>query len=301
MDFEIDTSTAFILGNGPSLRTIPLERLTSVASFGMNAAYRHWKRIDWRPTHYACLDEVLGLSHKEAIADLIEEGRIEKFLLRQNLVAALGSIGANPKVVNFDKVRPCTPLLQTPSVTTGSSAACWAASLGFEKLIIAGVDLNYVEIVDGAKRLPGVALEIDEATHNPNYFFDDYQQPGDRYNIPNTRPDLHLNAWREVAWYLSQARCEAVNASLHSRVECFAYIDPESLFSERARTSPAKETLREYTVSALAKRLYHSEADAAQLSNELAELRSDLMRRDQTWVGKLKRLLTKMTSRSTSP
>lgn len=299
MNFKIDSSTAFVLGNGPSLRMIPLDRLTKVATFGMNAAYRYWRQIDWRPTHYACLDEVLGLSHKEAIAELIDEGRIEKFLLRQNLIDALGDSGVTQKVVNFDEARSHIPLLQTPSVTTGSSAACWAGSLGFEKLVIAGVDLNYVEIVQGARKLEGVALEIEEKSDNPNYFFDDYQLPGDRYNIPNTRPDLHLNAWREAAWYLSQAGLEVVNASSESRVQCFRYVDPSALILGQAEKSPAKEALREYTVPALAKQLYHAEADIAKLSKEVANLGSELMRREKTLASKLKKALAKLLPRST--
>jgi len=301
VEFEVDTATAFILGNGPSLRAIPLEKLTECATVGMNAAYRYWRRIDWRPTHYACLDEVLGISHKKAIASLIEEEKIEKFLLRQNLIDALGSLGASPRVVNFDDARRNTPLLQTPSVTTGSSAACWAASLGFEKLVIAGVDLDYVEILDGAKRLPGVALEIERKTDNPNYFFDDYQLPGDRYNIPNTRPDLHLNAWREAAWYLSNAGCRVVNTSLASRVECFDYIDPDRLFTERAKTIPAREALQPYTVPDLAKRLYHAEADRDRLSKEVTQLRSELLHQTLTWAGRMKSAVTKLVSRWAQP
>lgn len=276
---------------------IPLERLSGVACVGMNAAYRYWKRIDWRPTHYACLDEVMGLSHQQAIADLIAEGRIEKFLLRQNLIESLGDLGAQSRVTNFDEARERVALLQTPSITTGSSAACWAASLGFKKLVIAGVDLNYVEIVQGARRREGVALEIVADSENPNYFFNDYQRPGDRYNIPNTRPDLHLNAWREVAWYLAEAEVEVVNTNPQSRVECFAYADASRLFSGPIDTSPAKEPAREYTVSALAKRLYHAEADVARLSEEAEDLRSQLADRNQNWASPIRRLVTKLRLR----
>ena len=277
-----DPTAAFILGNGPSLRSVPLESLDGVASIGMNAAYRHWEKINWFPTHYACLDEVLGLSHKEAIARLIDEKRVKRFLLRESLIEELGPIAQAECVENFDQLRSNTPILQTPSVTTGSSAACWAAMMGFQRLYIAGVDLDYVEIVDGARRLPGVALEIEHQTENPNYFFDDYQRPGDRYNIPNTRPDLHLNAWREAAWYVSQAGVETFNLNPNSKVECFAYMSIDSVLSGARDASPAKEPLRQYTVAALSKMLYQELAVVASLSQERDRLKEELERAKAT-------------------
>ena len=65
--------TIFVLGNGPSLRNVDLRSLSPFATIGLNAAYRYWREIDWRPRYYACLDTVVGISHKEEIRALIEE------------------------------------------------------------------------------------------------------------------------------------------------------------------------------------------------------------------------------------
>ena len=120
---RVSGETAFILGNGPSLARVDLASLSAHATVGLNAAYRHWREIGWRPRYYACLDLVVGLSHKEAIAELIREGRIERFLLRGNLVEALGDAGANPRVIDFDALRKDEPLLALDPITTGSHAA----------------------------------------------------------------------------------------------------------------------------------------------------------------------------------
>ena len=56
-------NTLVILGNGPSLRGFACNILTGIPTFGLNAAYRYWAKINWYPTYYACLDTVVGKSH----------------------------------------------------------------------------------------------------------------------------------------------------------------------------------------------------------------------------------------------
>lgn len=235
--------TAFVLGNGPSLADVSLPALNDYAAIGMNAAYRYWREIDWRPRYYACCDIVVGMSHKDEIAALIEEGRIEKFLLRNNLVEALGATAQTNRVVNFDAARDTEPLLGVNPPTTGSHSALWAAMMGYKKICILGVDGRYKEIVEGAKRGDGIELEIVEARENPNYFFSGYQQPGDRYNVPNPRPDLHLNAWRRTAARLKEEGVEIYNGNPTSAVRCLSFIDLGGFLGAGAVPSPADETI----------------------------------------------------------
>ena len=240
---SITNKTAFLLGNGPSLRNVSLPDLSDHATIGMNAAYRYWRTIDWRPRFYICLDLVVGLSHKKAIAELIKESRIERFLLRNNLIEALRGAAQNERVVNFDSLHASEEIFNGPSITTGSGAALWAASMGFDQLIVLGVDARYKEFVAGSERRDGIELEIVEKADNPNYFFDGYQQPGDRYNIPNPRPDLHVIAWREAGVKLAGEDVCVYNANPQSAVQCFPFIDINAFLSGAAAVSPAGETL----------------------------------------------------------
>jgi len=235
--------TAFVLGNGPSLADVSLPDLAGFATIGMNAAYRYWREIDWRPRYYACCDVVVGMSHKEEIAALIQEGRIEKFLLRNNLVEALGAAAHSDRVVNFDAARDTEPLLGVNPPTTGTHSALWAAMMGYKKICILGVDGRYKEIVEGAKRGDGIELEIVEAHENPNYFFSGYQQPGDKYNVPNPRPNLHLNAWRRTAARLKEKGVEIYNGNPASAVRCLSFIDIDGFLRDGANPSPAEETV----------------------------------------------------------
>ncbi|MCB2050461.1 MAG: hypothetical protein KDE63_03430 [Novosphingobium sp.] len=235
----LSPNAAFVLGNGPSLGAIDLAALSPYRTIGMNAAYRHWERIGWRPTDYACLDLVVGLSHIEGIRTLIREGKgkpvdgvrpISHFLLRQNLIEALGKDAENDRVINFDALRLRKPLLQVDPITTGSHALLWASLEGANPIVLLGIDGNYVEIVDGAKRREGIVLEISEQKANPNYFFEDYQQPGDLYNEPNPRPNLHLDAWRCAAERIA-SKTRVVNGNPNSEVRSFPFADAAELIA----------------------------------------------------------------------
>src|SRR6185312_5978190 len=78
-----------------------------------------------------------------------------------------------------------------------------------------------------AEPTSGVGLIIRETPKdNPNYFFDDYQRAGDRYNIPNPEVhagDLHPVSFEVVArdFVSNKVECEVVNTN------------PKSLLAER--------------------------------------------------------------------
>lgn len=244
--FVADARTLFLLGNGPSLKSVDLKDLNGRATIGMNAAYRYWRQIGWRPTYYACLDTVVGLSHKDAIAGLIAEtggAAIRRFLLRDNLVEALGAVARTERVVNFDALRLFAPLLRPEPVTTGSHAALWAAAMGFRQVVLLGIDGNYVERVAGAEKRDGIELQIVADGENPNYFFDGYQQKGDRYNLPNPRPGLHLEAWETAALLLHQQGVAVVNGNPRSEVRYFPFIQPTELLGKGASAADASQTV----------------------------------------------------------
>ncbi len=222
-----------VLGNGPSLADFDFEQLRNVDAIGMNAAYRHWRTIGWRPRYYACLDVVVGISHRDAIEDMVQradELGMEAFLLRRNLIEAFGDVaGSSPRVIDFDTLVEAGGLLDCPPVTTGSHSALFGALLGYSRMALLGIDCSYVETIEQAMPRGGVELEVLETpSHNPNYYFAEYQMAGDRYNIPNPVPDLHQESWRAVALRLASRGIEVWNAGPRSQLDCF----PRSSFAE---------------------------------------------------------------------
>jgi hypothetical protein len=225
----IRNSRAFILGNGPSLKGFDLHRLKDFDVFGMNAAYRFWDKINWYPQYYSCLDIVVGLSHAKEIKRLIEKADqygIRMFLLRQNLIEELGPLRNQERVINFDQLKLGSELLSAPTITTGSHTTAWAAYLGYQEGFLLGIDCDYVEIIEGAKQGKGTELILESVPEsNPNYFFDDYQQKGDKYNIPNPDRDIHQESWREIAERLQTTNFKVHNANMLSKVDAFDFCD----------------------------------------------------------------------------
>lgn len=242
-------NTAIILGNGPSLKGFDFANFQGKTVFGMNAAYRYWDRINWYPDYYACLDLVVGLSHKDEIKRLIENAHeygIKKFLLRDSLIQEMGPLRNGDRVVNFDIIKPHTHLLSAPTISTGSHTAGWAAMLGYKNIYLMGIDCNYVEIVDGAvKGKKGTELVIQEEKSNPNYFFDGYQRKGDLYNVPNPGKDIHLQSWREIAEAISFTPSRIINANLVSKVDAFDFCQFEDIKPDGTTTIIAKEEVLE--------------------------------------------------------
>lgn len=212
-------SRILILGNGPSLKKEYFPSFKNLPCLGMNAAYRYWQRIGWYPEVYCCLDDQVVLSHADAIAGMIEGSLCKHFLLHPNFLeryptfANASGVYYLPQLMKGQKNAdlclrygldhiPQDQFLSTmPSkLTTGSYALRFASFLGYRHLGLVGIDARYTEIINEAKTLEGIVLEIDKSPkNNPNYFFDDYQIAGDRYNIPNPtvhQGNLHLQAFK---------------------------------------------------------------------------------------------------------
>ena len=115
--------------------------------------------------------------------------------------------------------------------------------MGFKKVVMLGIDAQYKEFVDGSERRDGIELEIVAEHDNPNYFFKGYQAPGDRYNIPNPRPNLHINAWRTAGAHLERADIVVFNTNPQSGVQCFPVIELADFLDSGAIVGPRKEPL----------------------------------------------------------
>ena len=212
----------YVVGNGPSLRGFDFHSLRGKDSIGMNVAFRHWHRINWYPTYYTCLDTVMSKVQGPAIRDLIlNHGQHFKgFFLRKNILHDFPELNEYPHVLFLEDYRD-EPMFEGmwEWITTGSFAVLYAAMLGYRKIELLGIDLNQVQIIPEARPYEGHVLEIVETpNHNPNYFFDDYQRKGERYNIPDATPGFHLNSWKAVIDRLKKYRVELVNHSEKSKL-----------------------------------------------------------------------------------
>lgn len=254
----------WVVGNGPSLRGFDFRRLNGESVLGMNAAYRYWQEINWYPTYYCCLDDELVATHWRQIIDLVRSGKVKKAFVSGSLADYDRSVLGDRRFVLLDqfvdywyRVRgkangvefidsPYFVSSQASKLTTGSHSLRFAAYLGYKQICLLGIDLRYVETIPEAQQVGEIALQIRETPkRNPNYFFDGYQQAGDRYNIPNPKShqgDLHfasLRVLRDDFADLGESprilNCNAASRLFDERV--FPYLHVDRALNDRPLSS----------------------------------------------------------------
>jgi FkbM family methyltransferase len=217
----------FVLGNGPSLADVDLTSLDGLDTVGMNAAYRYWNEIGWYPRYYMCCDSVVVMSHANEIHRLVIESDtngIQGFLLREEILSVHPDLEHHPRVILLEREAARTAGFDVEPVTTGSHSLVWGRSMGYRRIFLLGIDLGYVEQVDGSTLNEEGTLEIVADAKNPNYFFDGYQRPGDRYNVPNPNAGLHGRAWQAVQRALPP-HVDVINLNPTSELKDFSFGD----------------------------------------------------------------------------
>lgn len=204
------------MGNGPSLKDVDFDMLEGFDTFGLNSAYRAYPRLNWWPTYHGCFDYRVTDNHKDKFIDLINSGKIKKHFYIRNLsdkenfqhvnLLPFGSTNRmNNKIEDFKNFHD--------NGNSGANASSVGVCLGYKKIILVGVDCNYVEFVDGSKKDgPGGLVMEKTPNKNPNYWFDDYQQKGDEYNVP-AGLSFHMPTWNLFAYRAAHANIEVVNCS----------------------------------------------------------------------------------------
>jgi hypothetical protein len=252
--------TCIVLGNGPSLRGFDFHSLSGFDTLGMNAAYRHWDRIGWYPTLYACLDDQLIKTHHSEIDRLFADGLVKKVFVHDLFFEHHSHRRGHPDFTSFyqtsehwfnekGKAKGLTSLYECPAfrmskpskVTTGSHAVRYVANMGYVSIALLGIDLQYVEVIPEAAKTDGIGLVMKTTPKiNPNYFFDFYQKAGDLFNIPN--PDVHNGKLHEIAFEMirrdfeeNAVDCRIVNCNRQSILfdkEIFPFVPIHELLNE---------------------------------------------------------------------
>jgi|TARA_R110000851_G_scaffold333345_2_gene512201 hypothetical protein len=218
------SKTLIIMGNGPSLADVNFDDLEGYDTFGLNSAYRAYYRMNWWPTYHGCFDYRVTANHREKFVELIDSGKIKKyFYIRDisnkpnfqhiNLLEYGSTNKMNNSVSDFSNFHD--------NGNSGANACSVAVCLGYKKIILLGVDCNYVEFVDGSKRDgPGGLVMEKTPDKNPNYWFDDYQQKGDEYNVP-AGLSFHMPTWNKFAYRAAHNNIEVINCSPITTLKCF--------------------------------------------------------------------------------
>lgn len=180
--------------------------------------------MDWFPTYHGCFDYRVTDNHRKSFSDLMETNKIKQhFYIRNfsnrdnythiNLLPFGSTNKMNNSVEDFRNFHD--------NGNSGANACSVSVCLGYKKIVLLGVDCNYVEFVEGSKTDgPGGLIMEKTPDKNPNYWFDDYQQKGDEYNVP-AGLSFHMPTWNLFAYKAAHSNIEVINCSPISNLKCF--------------------------------------------------------------------------------
>ena len=202
-----------ILGNGSSLKNFDFkQKLQNIDTIGTCAAYRYWYKINWFPTHYVNADHVVLDSHGENIKKMILEKKCQTFLLRKSYINFWKDCINHNNVLFLEDLQKNSNILKKMiEFGTGNVATFYAIHLNYIDIRLLGIDCDYVEFIPDCSKMSDGSLIINETpSFNPNYFINDYQQKGDRYNIPNGKR-VHLTSWIQLSKIQHLFNCKITN------------------------------------------------------------------------------------------
>jgi hypothetical protein len=209
----------FIIGNGPSLKNTDLSRLRNEYTLGMNRIYLAFPEMGFTTSYYLSINDLVI---EQCAAD-IQALPMPKFVTwrarrwlkpSENLFFMYTTYNG----VKFAK-DAAGRLWEGATVTY--SALQVAFHLGFTKVILIGVDHNFV-----TQGKPGTTVVSpgDDPNHfNPNYF-----GKGFRWQLPDL--ETSEQAYRLARQVYEEAGRDVVDATVGGKLRVFPRVEYESLF-----------------------------------------------------------------------
>jgi hypothetical protein len=210
----------FIVGNGPSLRKTDLSRLKNEYTFGLNRIYMASSEMGFTPTFYLSVNDLVIEQCAQEIQTLpmpkFVSWRARKWLHPCDNLYFIHTTYSGPKFARDVAGR----VWEGGTVTY--TALQVAYYLGFSKIILVGVDHNYVT--------PGKPNEtVVSQGDDPNHFDPGYFGKGFRWQLPD------IEAWN-YAYSVARKAIEGdgrevVDATIGGKLQIFKKVAYDSLFT----------------------------------------------------------------------
>jgi len=218
----------FVIGNGPSLRQTDLTRLRGEVTFGVNRIYLAFPDMGFPTSYYLCMNDLVI---EQCAAD-IQALPIPKFIAwrsRRWLINNPRSVGKPPDDLYFLYTSFTGPKFGGADITgrlwegaTVTNIALQVAFyLGFQKVILIGVDHNYT--TQGKPNTTVVSQGADPNHFNANYFGKDF-----RWQLPDLDTSERGYAMARQAY--EAAGRQVVDATVGGKLQIFPKVDYTSLF-----------------------------------------------------------------------
>jgi len=210
---------AFIIGNGPSLRVTDLNKLRHEFTFGLNRIYLLFPELGFTTTYFLSMNDlVIEQCAAEILALPIPKfltWRSRRFLSPTEDTHFLYTTYTGPKFA-----RDVTGRLWEGATVT-YVALQLAYHMGFEKVILIGVDHNFVTKGDANKT-------ITSQGDDPNHFAPNYFGKGFKWQLPDLETSERAYRMARVA-YEADGR-QVLDATIGGKLTVFPKVDYDGLF-----------------------------------------------------------------------
>lgn len=209
----------FIIGNGPSLKQTDLSKLRGEATFGMNRIYLAFPEMGFETTYYVAVNDLVV---EQCAADIqsLQMPRFVSWRARKWLPP--------DDHLNFLFTTYTGPRFQTnltrrlwESATVTYVALQTAFYLGFETVILIGVDHNFV-----TKGAPNTT--VTSQGDDPNHFSPGYFGKGFRWQLPDL--DTSELGYHMARQAYEKAGRKVLDATVGGKLTVFEKVDYLSLF-----------------------------------------------------------------------
>jgi len=210
----------FILGNGPSLKVTDLSLLKDEVTFGLNRIYLLFDEIGYATTYHVVVNNLVVEQSINEISNLSIPSFVSwnshEMLEYQPNMMFLRTLGR-------DQPRFFTDI--TKGIWEGATVTYVAMQiayfLGFEEVVLVGVDHNFV-----TKGEPHTL--VTSPGDDPNHFSPHYFGKGVRWNLP----DLQTSelAYRIADYQFTVSGRKIVDATIGGKLEIFPKVDYKTLF-----------------------------------------------------------------------
>lgn len=234
---------AFIIGNGPSLRTEDLDRLQGEITFACNKVYLAFDKTAWRPTYYSVVDELVARNNRDIIAKL-PLTKIMSMCVRKYFHASEADMWIWELPVrsyfrpetdeNSGVVHPFSENLLRGFYGGGTVSyqmLQMAFYMGITEVIIIGVDFSFqlpAKTVTTGVQDSSYAVAL-KSEGEVNHFHPDYRKPGEAWAIPHMPGQIR--AYRSALKHFQAAGRRIINASRQTKLEVFPLENLDKLLS----------------------------------------------------------------------
>ena len=219
----------FIIGNGPSLNKLDLTKLQQEFTFGVNAIYTNYERMQFHPTYYVVEDTFVAEDRSEEINNYKESvkffGNYLKYCLKQDDHSLLLNV-----IFNYSEYEDFPHFSENAlrRVWVGGSVTYICLQLaffmGFKEVYMIGFDHSY-EIPKDAIVAGNDITSVDD---DPNHFAPEYFGKGKRWHLP--RVERMEQGFAKARKHFERNKRSVFNATAGGHLDVFERRQFEKLF-----------------------------------------------------------------------